>query len=169
MKKAVLYITMFFALCFTFKAQGQNYEVISLHDKLNMLSSTEKSNVEYLLFGTPALLILNEEATYVWNEGKDTETVDVESTKRHLLTETTYINDFNKAKALILRYNKGDQFQISEKLFEYFKNLKYILIKYDKSISEQHLKEVVSNLLLGNDLNGVVFLLESNSGSDEES
>lgn len=160
---------MFFALCIAFKSQGQNYEVTSLHDKLNTLSSTEKSNVEYLLFGTPALLILNDDATYVWNEGKDTETIDVESTKKQLLTQTTYIKDFDTAKALILRYNKGDQFQISEDHFQYFKNLKYILIKHDKSFSEQHIKQVIGALSLGNYLNGVVFLLESNSGSDEES
>ena len=168
MKEAVLYIAIFFALGFGFKAQGQNYEVKSLHDKLNMLPSTEKSNVEYLLFGTPALLILNEEATYVWNKGKDIETIDVELTNKKLLTDVSYAKDFKKAIALILRYNKGDVYEISESHFQYFKSLKYILIKHDKSISEQEIKEVIDNLVLQNDLKEVIFLLESNSGIDEE-
>src|SRR6218665_2365872 len=103
----IIYILAVFALCFGFKAQAQNYEVVLLKDKLKTFQTVEKEQLEYLIFGTPALLILNDNPTYAWNKGKDIETVDVSMPKMSLMTNNIYGKDFGNAKLLILRFEEG--------------------------------------------------------------
>lgn len=164
----IIYILAVFALCFGFKAQAQNYEVVLLKDKLKTLQTFEKEKLEYLIFGTPALLILNDNPTYAWNKGKDIETVDVSMPKMSLMTNNIYGKDFGNAKLLILRFEEGDIFQLKENQLDLFQNLQYVVIRYHISISEQEIVNRIINLKLNNSLKDLVFLLDPNNGTDEE-
>ena len=166
--KNIIYILAVFALCFGFKAQAQNYEVVLLKDKLNTLQTVDKEKLEYLIFGTPALLILNTPPTYAWNTGKDIETVDVSMPEMGLMTNNIYGKDFGNTKLLILRFEEGDIFQLKENQLDLFQNLQYVVIRYHVSISEQEIVNRIINLKLNNSLKDLVFLLDPNNGTDEE-
>lgn len=166
--KNIIYILAVFALCFGFKAQAQNYEVVLLKDKLNTLQTVDKEKLEYLIFGTPALLILNTPPTYAWNTGKDIETVDVSMPEMGLMTSNKYGKDFGNTKLLILRFEEGDIFQLKENQLDLFQNLQYVVIRYHVSISEQEIVNRIINLKLNNSLKDLVFLLDPNNGTDEE-
>jgi|SRR5690554_5363611 len=157
-----------FALCFAFKAQGQNYEIVFVKDKLQKLKVAEKEELEHLIFGTPALLILDDEPTYAWNKEKDVEIVDVIAEKISLLNNNRFANDFNNATLLILRFEEDDKFELTENHLSNLQNIKYVLIKYHISISEKEIMNRITNLKLSNSLKDLVFLLDPNNGTDEE-
>lgn len=159
---------MVFVLCLGFKAQAQNHEVVFLKEIQEKLPTVDKERLEYLIYSTPALLILDDEPVYVWNKDKNIETVDVNAEKLELLKNNQFADDFNSANLLILRFEENDKFLLNNVKFNLFNNLKYILIRYHNNISDDTVINTVSNLSLGNNLNNVIFLLEPNTGTDEE-
>lgn len=168
MKSNIVYIILSFVLCFGFKAQAQNAKVVMLKDYSNTLQSAEKERLKYLIYGTPALLMLEAESSYLWNEGKNIETVDVLQKDVDLLTKSQYKGDFKNCQILILRLEEGDTFKLTAEHFKFFEKLKYVLVRYDVSFLRKNVENQLSDLKLEGQLNGLVFLLEPNDSTDEQ-
>lgn len=159
---------MFLSLCFSIKTQAQNTISRTLSEELESLTGIDKERLEGFIYGTPALLILEDEPIYVWNKEKNIEVVDVRGIKVNLLSNTNYYNDFKFAKILILRLESGDVFQIDDEVLNNFKSLQYIVIKYNNELLLTDIQSKLNSLSLDNELENLVFLLDFNNGSDGE-
>lgn len=148
MKKAILYITMSFALCFTFKAQAQN-AVTDYNIKLNSLQNTQAEMLNNIINGPQSSVFVNNEQQskiYI-RSGAQVNTVFVKNPSDFTLLSGTYANEMNTVKVLNIEWNSSDTFSFPNDLLSVLPNLEYVYIRSYQNLSKQTIETSFQSLL----------------------
>ncbi|WP_410879594.1 hypothetical protein [Myroides sp. DW712] len=168
--KNILYIALFFALCFGSKAQAQNNLIKTVNEELELLQGEAREKLDFLLYSTPPKLFIDDDGSidYIWNQNRVVESVEVFGKSQFaLLTDAAYAADFRSAKVLTLRLYNNEVFEVSEILFNYFEVLTYVIIQYESGSAKQTIVNQLSRLKQVEKFRNVTFLLDKiNKGDD---
>lgn len=164
MKKAVLYITMFFALCFTFKAQGQNTAVntLSVNQALGNMSVASQDQLKERLHGQTSFTYITSqgEIDAVETAAKPFDVIEIEDVSgASALNTLTW--QLHKCKVLII--NVGDtlpgslNFDLSPLV-----NLDYILIKGYNHGQVDSMSLLISDHISNKNINSTILIEKLN-------
>ncbi|WCM41169.1 hypothetical protein MG290_09390 [Flavobacterium sp. CBA20B-1] len=131
MKKAVLYITMFIALCFGFKTQAQNTVVntLSVTQALDSMSVASQDQLKERLYGQTSFTYITAQGVVdaVESTGKPFDVIEIED-----LSGSSALNNLTwqlqQCKVLIVNVNDTIPSNLNFNLFP-LRNLEYVLIK----------------------------------------
>jgi len=156
MRRAVLYITMFFALCFGFKAQSQN-AVTEYDVKLNSLQNSSREILNNLINGPQSSAFVNDDQQpkiYV-RSGEQVNTLFVKKPTDFTLVSNDYTNEINTVKVLNIEWNGSDVFNFPNNLLSILPNLEYVYVRSYQNLSKQTIET---------NFQGLLALLSSKSG-----
>lgn len=156
MRRAVLYITMFFALCFGFKAQSQN-AVTEYDVKLNSLQNSSREILNNLINGPQSSAFVNDDQQpkiYV-RSGEQVNTLFVKKPSDFILVSNNYTNEINTVKVLNIEWNGSDVLNFPNNLLSILPNLEYVYVRSYQNLSKQTIEK---------NFQGLLALLSSKSG-----
>lgn len=151
MKKAVLYITMFFVLCFGFKAQAQiiSNRILTLSEMLNSKSANETEYFTFLKNGTPHKLFFanDSEVVHGWKVQGVVKVAEFEGSNSILSAQKKeFLNDFSTTEMIVLNIVAGDDLTLLNDVVLKSPNLKYIVTKSYNSFSKSEIQSLLGNL-----------------------
>lgn len=154
MKKAVLYITMFFVLCFTFKAQAQitSSRIFTLSEVLTNRPATEAEYFTFLKNGTPHKLFFsnNNEVVHGWETLGVVKVAEFESSNAFISAEKKkFLNDLSTTEMIVLNITAQDNLALLNDVVLKTPNLKYIVVKSYNMFSKSEIQSLLGNLSAG--------------------
>lgn len=154
MIKAVLYITMFFALCFGFKAQAQiaSSRILTLSELLTTKSATEAEYFTLLKNGTPHKLFFsnNNEVVHGWEMQGVVKVVEFESSNALISAQKKeFLNDLSTTEMIVLNMSAQDNLTLLNDVVLMTPNLRYIVTKSYNSFSKSEIQSLLGNLSTG--------------------
>lgn len=168
MRKYIYHMVLFLGLGLGCNALAQTPIIRTLDQEIKTLSLDDKQRLEGFLYGTPALLILEDPPTYAWNTNKAVEVVDITTQDIDQLLDPTYFKDFKSAKVLHLRVESDQNFDFTQEMLKAFTSLEYVLIKLNHEKMLSGIQTRLNAMNLNESWKDVVFLIELNTGNDGE-
>lgn len=148
MKSNIIYIVLFFALCFGLKAQAQ-ITVQSLEEKKSAVQEKDREKLDFLFQGTPTSLYFDREGKTqrLWERGGGVKVIYL--TKQGLvsnLSNLEYSKDFSSAEAIIIEVDDINQLSLTKTHLTLLENLKYILLRIQGSSDKSQIERSISGI-----------------------
>lgn len=167
MKKAVLYITIFFALCLALKAQGQT-PVIEFQEKLTSLSAISLTASQILhdrINGTSGSIFMNtsEQADKYEVAGEVLKVMYIKTANDITTLVNEYGSQLNSISILNIEWAGTGTFVLPQNLTTILPDLQYVYIRSYKNLSSSLITNAFQSLLsnLDYDEDGIEVLYEN--------
>ncbi|MBB4119052.1 MinD-like ATPase involved in chromosome partitioning or flagellar assembly [Mesonia hippocampi] len=136
--KLIVIISTFLCLIFT-SVNAQSSSLVSLEEKKEKITLEEREYLDYLIYDVPSSLSFYEEQVVRdIRKEKSIQTVEFDNVALlENIKNKKYKKDFNTACLLMVRWEKGDDLNLTKEQLKEFKSLKFLLIKSYQPVNKQ--------------------------------
>lgn len=148
MKKRVLYIIMFFALCFSFKVQGQN-PITEYNVKLNSLLEFQAEILNSQIKGAQSSIFVdfkNQPAIYQ-RQGEQVKTMLLNKPTDYSLLVNAYNSELDAVRIITIEWNGTDVFTFPRNILSKFPSLNYVYIDSYENLSKKKIEHSFQGLI----------------------
>lgn len=131
-----------FGLCLT--SHAQNLQVLSNTNNVQ-LSQIEWDEFNQLAFSDTHTLILNDAASYIFNNGTSVKAVVIKNVNGASLLNS-FTSTLNDVKLLQLHWNLNDVYNLSSQLSQKLPKLEYIYVSSYEMLNQSNVENIIGSL-----------------------